>query len=277
MASVAAIAIGAKGPSDHGQPGDGRRRPRGRARGAPHPGRPCGRRGRRRRGRVPESVYRRLAEMGALSPMRGRGSGRVSSLRPPITTAPVLGEGATFLVLEDQRRRARARRDAFLAEVVASAWGTCRRASTARGRTRVDRDSPVRRGCIRACDAGRASRACYGSGNGDPAVDDWERALLGRDLGAVAPICCRLARSRRSLASTGGWAPCAWPPPRWTPRAGSRRSWCTASRVEAAVSPSWWGRCRERSPHRDCRLQRGGNRRRRRGAGAAARPGAGGR
>ena len=25
---------------------------------------------------------------------------------------------------------------------------------------------------------------CYGAGNGDPAVDDWERALLGHDLGA---------------------------------------------------------------------------------------------
>jgi hypothetical protein len=25
---------------------------------------------------------------------------------------------------------------------------------------------------------------CYGAGNGDPAVDDWERALLSHDLGA---------------------------------------------------------------------------------------------
>jgi hypothetical protein len=29
---------------------------------------------------------------------------------------------------------------------------------------------------------------CYGAGNGDPAVDDWERALLGHDLPARADL-----------------------------------------------------------------------------------------
>jgi hypothetical protein len=40
---------------------------------------------------------------------------------------------------------------------------------------------------LRARDPALVAR-CYGAGNGDPAVDDWERALLGRDLGGRADL-----------------------------------------------------------------------------------------
>src|SRR5262249_44246875 len=34
---------------------------------------------------------------------------------------------------------------------------------------------------------------CYGAGNGDPDLDDWERALLARDIGPAAPAPISLA------------------------------------------------------------------------------------
>jgi len=50
----------------------------------------------------------------------------------------------------------------------------------------ADSGSPVAR-LIRGRGATGVAR-CYGAGNGDPAVDDWERALLGRDLAAPADL-----------------------------------------------------------------------------------------
>jgi hypothetical protein len=47
---------------------------------------------------------------------------------------------------------------------------------------RIDDRSPVAR-LIRTRGPEGVAR-CYGAGNGDPAVDDWERSLLGRDLPA---------------------------------------------------------------------------------------------
>jgi hypothetical protein len=134
-----------------------------------------------------ETVYLRLAEMGALSPMRGPGP---EGCRPYEAThnGPVLGEGATFLVLEDMAA-ARRRGATILAEVVGAAWSRVPAAPHATGLTRVDHDSPVC-GLLRAHGG---FKRCYGSGNGDPGIDDWERALLAHDLGSGLPLPVSLA------------------------------------------------------------------------------------
>lgn len=135
-----------------------------------------------------DMVYRRLGEMGALSPMRGTGP---EGCRPYEAThnGPVLGEGATFLVLEDMAA-ARRRGATIVAEVVEAAWGNVRAAAHAARPARRDLDSPVCRLLRRSAEAGRRFRRCYGSGNGDPGVDDWERTLLAHDLeaGLIPPV-----------------------------------------------------------------------------------------
>jgi 3-oxoacyl-[acyl-carrier-protein] synthase II len=126
-----------------------------------------------------EDVYRRLCQMGMLSPLRGPGP---EGCRPFAAdhNGPVLGEGATFLVLEELGR-ARRRGARVMAEIVDTAWGNVPVAPHTGRPGRADSGSPVVR-LIR----GRAPEGvarCYGAGNGDPTVDDWELALLARDLG----------------------------------------------------------------------------------------------
>ena len=45
---------------------------------------------------------------------------------------------------------------------------------------------------------------CYGSGNGDPGVDDWERALLAHDLGPGLDTPFALAEVFGQHAGLGG-------------------------------------------------------------------------
>jgi len=129
-----------------------------------------------------EVVYRRLAEMRVLSPMRGGGA---EGCRPydDAHNGPVLGEGATFLVLEDLQF-ARARGATILAEVIDAAWGNIPVAPHRAAPRRADHGSPVGRLLRRHRQARSGFRRCYGSGNGDPALDDWECALLARELDA---------------------------------------------------------------------------------------------
>jgi 3-oxoacyl-[acyl-carrier-protein] synthase II len=130
-----------------------------------------------------QEVYQRLAEMGALSPMQSRAP---EGCRPYAAdhNGPVLGEGATFVVLEDLET-ARARGARIMAEIVEAAWGNVPTAPHTGRPTRIDDRSPAGR-LIRSRPEGMAR--CYGAGNGDPAVDDWERALLGHDLPARADL-----------------------------------------------------------------------------------------
>ncbi len=126
------------------------------------------------------SVYRRLAEMALLSPMGGE---RPEGCRPyaPDHNGPVLGEGATFLVLED-RDAALTRGATIHGELRGALWGTIPVAPHTAPPTRRDERSPLRR-LLAALDlAPGALTACHGSGNGDPALDDWELALLAADL-----------------------------------------------------------------------------------------------
>jgi len=135
-------------------------------------------------------VYLNLARLGALSPM---GGGAPEGCRPYASdhNGPVLGEGATFLVLED-REAARARGAGIYAEVLGAAWGAIPAAphTTPAGR----RDTrAIARGALSQAgiEAGSLAR-CYGSGNGDPALDDWELQLLEadgvRDPVSLAPL-----------------------------------------------------------------------------------------
>ena len=177
MASVAAIAVGARAPSVT-------------INQATVVGRSRGRAGRGDRGawravaavaggvdEICEIVYRHLCRLGVLSPMRGGGP---EGCRPYASdhNGPVLGEGATFLVLEAHEAARGARRDRSRRDRRTRPGATCPRRRTPRDRRGAIGALPSAASCL-ARAAQRFGR-CYGSGNGDPGVDDWERALLAK-------------------------------------------------------------------------------------------------
>jgi 3-oxoacyl-[acyl-carrier-protein] synthase II len=124
-------------------------------------------------------VYRGLSALGALSPMRGEAP---EGCRPYAAdhNGPVLGEGATFLVLEE-REAALARGACIVAEVLGSAWGSLPVAPHTAPVSRRDARGTVRRALGEAGLEASALGCCYGSGNGDPSLDDWELELLAAD------------------------------------------------------------------------------------------------
>jgi 3-oxoacyl-[acyl-carrier-protein] synthase II len=124
-------------------------------------------------------VYRNLARIGVLSPM---GGGAPEGCRPFAEdhNGPVLGEGATFLVLEE-REAARARGATILGEVLGAAWGGIPVAPHTAPAGRRDARAIARRTLDQAGVQAESLARCYGSGNGDPALDDWELRLLAAD------------------------------------------------------------------------------------------------
>lgn len=135
-------------------------------------------------------VYRGLCALGALSPM---GGGAREGCRPyaPDHNGPVMGEGATFLVLEEMEA-ARARGATIHAEMLGSAWGSIPVAPHTAPVSRPDAHHTVRRALEQAGVAPASLGRSYGSGNGDPALDDWELRLLDtdgiRDPVSLAPL-----------------------------------------------------------------------------------------
>lgn len=135
-------------------------------------------------------VYRGLSALGALSPMHGEAR---EGCRPYASdhNGPVLGEGATFLVLEEMDT-ARARGASIRAEVLGGACGSIPVAPHTAPASRRDAHRTVRRALDQAGLEPDALRRCYGSGNGDPSLDDWELELLEadgiRDPVSLAPL-----------------------------------------------------------------------------------------
>jgi len=135
-------------------------------------------------------VYRGLGALGALSAMR---DGAREGCRPyaPDHNGLVMGEGATFLVLEEMEA-AQARGATIHAEILGRAWGSIPVAPHTAPISRRDAHQTVRRALEQAGVAPDALGRSYGSGNGDPALDDWELRLLEddgiRDPVSLAPL-----------------------------------------------------------------------------------------
>lgn len=135
-------------------------------------------------------IYRGLCALGALSPMAG---GAREGCRPyaPDHNGLVMGEGATFLVLEEMEA-ARARGATIHAEMLGSAWGSIPVAPHTAPVSRPDAHQTVQRALEQAGVAPASLGRSYGSGNGDPALDDWEIRLLEadgiRDPVSLAPL-----------------------------------------------------------------------------------------
>ena len=217
-----------------------------------------------------EDVYRRLSQMGALSPMRSRRAGGLPPVRAG-SQRPGAGRGRDVPRARGARGRAgpgRAHRGRDRGD------GLGQRADRAAHRRR-----PARRPRLAGRPAAprprfRGLRALLRSGQRRPRGDDWERALLTRDFGRLGRACCPPIALAPLFGQHGGLGALRVGAAALDAERGRPRCWCTALREAAAAPPWWWSRRgerrRERCLDRGAGLQRGGHHRRHRGARAAA-------
>ncbi len=138
-------------------------------------------------------VYRRLAdELGVLSPMRGRrrparGDGGQPARMRPSTTAPCSARARPSWCSRTTRSRERAAPPCS-PRSWARAGAMCRSRPTPRRPSRPDARSALRGSLAAAGVPAGALTACWGAGSGDPALDDWELALLRADLPGRADL-----------------------------------------------------------------------------------------
>ncbi len=138
---------------------------------------------------ISPTVYRLLSQFRALSPMDGGPEGCFPFDRRH--NGPVLGEGATFVLLEPLEV-ARGRGAVIYAEIRGAAWG-----NHPAGRGRVSRrpgdGSATARALARAALGPEDIAWAYLTGTGDPRLDDWELSLVHAAFGAHRPRLTSLA------------------------------------------------------------------------------------
>ena len=132
---------------------------------------------------ISPTVYRMLSQFRVLSPMDGGPEGCFPFDRRH--NGPVLGEGATFVLLEPLEV-ARERGAPIYGEIRGAAWG-----SHPAGRGRVPRrpgnGSAIARALAQASLPADGITWAYLTGTGDARLDDWELSLVQAAFGAHRP------------------------------------------------------------------------------------------
>jgi 3-oxoacyl-(acyl-carrier-protein) synthase len=132
---------------------------------------------------ISPTVYRMLSQFRALSPMDGGSEGCFPFDRRQ--NGPVLGEGATFVLLEPMDA-ARERGAPIYAEIRGAAWA-CQPAGRGRVPRRPANGSAIARALALAALPPERITWAYLTGTGDPPLDDWELSLMCSAFGGNRP------------------------------------------------------------------------------------------